>query len=143
VTARTTGWLVGSYRAIITAYPPAFRVTFGDSMAADFSDAVADAGRWGRRRDLAVLLARVAMDLAWSISSQWLRTSVPWLTAAYAIAILGIVEGLASALVGGRFTWAVIAAFVPPVALFTFTMWFLLPHLRRNRSTPPCLTFRA
>lgn len=130
--------LVSVYRWMITAYPPAFRATFADSMAADFNDALHDARASGRE-DVARFLAQVARDLVWSVIVQWARTSVPWLTLAYAAALLCFCEGLASTLIGGRFRWPVVVILLPLVSSITFTFWFLVPHLRRRRSRPPCL----
>lgn len=130
-----TQLLVPVYRVMTGAYPPAFRAAFGDSMAADFNDALADARRAGRTADVTVLLARVGWDLLWSVTVQWARTSVPWLTMAYAIALLCFCEGLASALMGGRFRWPFVMMMLPLVSTTTFTFWFLLPHLHRRRSS--------
>jgi hypothetical protein len=138
MTPLITRGLVLGYRAVLLAYPPAFRLTFGDSMAADFSDALHDVGRT-RTLQTVTLLIRVACDLLWSIACQWLRTSVPWLTAAYAAAILAVLEWLASAFGGPKFGWSVWAACVPLVSIVTFTIWFLLPHMRQQRDKPPCL----
>lgn len=135
--------LVRAYRRMTAAYPPAFRVMFADSMAADFNDAVRDARRTGRPADMAVLLARVAWDLLWSVSVQWARTSVPWLTMAYATALVCFCEGLASTLVGGSFKWWIVVMLLPPVSAITFTLWFLVPHVRQRRSSPPCLKSTA
>lgn len=126
--------LVRVYRWLTAAYPPAFAATFGESMAADFNDALRDARRTGRAADVAILLAQVGRDLLWSVTLQWARTSVPWLTMAYAIALLCFCEGLASALMGGRFRWPLVMMMLPLVSTTTFTFWFLLPHLRRRRT---------
>ena len=120
--------LVQAYRWMTAAYPPAFRVTFGDSMAADFRDALRDAQRTGRTQDILV---------------QWARTSVPWLTMAYAIALVCFCEGLATALRGSSFKWTIVVMLLPPVSAITFTLWFLLPHARQRRSSPPCLKSAA
>lgn len=127
------------YRRLTAIYPPAFRQMFAESMAADFGDAWHDARQSGRAGDVARLLASVGLDLAWSISCQWLRTSVPWLTAAYAAAIACVVEGLASAMLGGPFNPGVVAALLPLVSVITFTCWFLVPQMRHQRNRPTCL----
>ena len=131
--------LVRGYRWMTAAYPPAFRATFGDSMAADFNDALCDARRTGRAADVAILLAQVSRDLLWSVTVQWARTSVPWLTIAYAMALICFCEALAATLVGGSFRWSVVVMMLPPVSAITFTLWFLVPHIRKSRSRPPCL----
>ena len=135
--------LVQVYRWMTAAYPPAFRVMFADSMAADFRDALRETQRTGRTKNLVVLLAQVAWDLLRSVAVQWARTSVPWLTMAYAMALLCFCEGLASALRGSPFKWPLIVMLLPLVSAITFTFWFLLPHLRRRRSSPPCLKSAA
>ena len=135
--------LVRAYRWVTAAYPPAFRATFGDSMAADFNDALRDARRSGRPADVTILLAQVGRDLVWSVAVQWARTSVPWMTMAYALALLCFCEGLASALMGGSFRWPLVMMMLPLVSTTTFTFWFLLPHARRRRSRPPCLKSAA
>ncbi len=135
--------LIQAYRWMTAAYPPAFRVTFADSMAADFRDALRDAKRSGRTKDVIVLLAQVAWDLAWSITAQWARTSVPWLTMAYAAALVCFCEGLASTLRGSSFKWSIVVLLLPPVSAITFTLWFLLPHVRHRRSSVPCLKSAA
>ena len=135
--------LVQGYRWMIAAYPPAFRVTFADSMAADFRDALHDTQRTGRRKDVIVLLAQVAWDLLCSVTVQWARTSVPWLTMAYAVALVCFCEGLASTLRGSSFKWTIVVLLLPPVSAITFTLWFLLPHVRQRRSSPPCLKSAA
>jgi hypothetical protein len=135
--------IVTVYRWMIAAYPPAFRATFADSMAADFSDALRDAHASGDRRGINRLLVQVGLDLVRSVVVQWARTSVPWLTLAYAAALLCFCEGLASTFMGGRFSWALVIALLPFVSAITFTFWFLLPHLRRRRSRPPCLKSAA
>ena len=125
------------------AYPPAFRVTFADSMAADFRDALHDAQRSGCTKDVLVLLAQVAWDLLRSVTVQWARTSVPWLTMAYAVALVCFCEGLASALRGNSFKWSIVVLLLPPVSAITFTLWFLVPNVRQRRSSPPCLKSAA
>ena len=112
-------------------------------MAADFRDALRDAQRTGCTKDIVVLLAQVAWDLLWSVTVQWARTSVPWLTMAHAMALICFCEGLAAALVGGSFRWPVVMMMLPLVSAITFTLWFLLPHVRKSRSRPPCLKSAA
>ena len=128
--------LVRVYRWMTAAYPPAFRLTFGDSMAADFKDALHDARASGHRHSTTRLLAQVGCDLVWSVAVQWARTSVPWLTLAYSLALVSFCEGLASALMGSAFRWPLVVMLLPLVSSITFTFWFLLPHVRRRRSGP-------
>ena len=135
--------LVRAYRGMTAVYPPAFRLTFADSMAADFRDALRDAQRTGRAQDVVVLLGQVAWDLLWSATVQWARTSVPWLTMAYAVALVCFCEGLASTLRGNSFKWSIVVLLLPPVSAITFTLWFLVPHVRQRRSSPPCLKSAA
>src|SRR5688500_15651906 len=135
--------LVQAYRWMTATYPPAFRVAFGDSMAADFRDAFHDAQRTGCTKDIVVLLAQVARDFVWSVTVQWARTSVPWLTMAYAVALVCFCEGLAAALRGSSFKWSIVVTLLAPVSAITFTLWFLLPHVRQRRSSPPCLKSAA
>lgn len=131
--------LVEIYRWAIVAYPPAFRVMFADSMTADFRDALHDAHKTGQRKATLVLLAQVAWDLICSLGVQWARTSVPWMTMAYSMALVAFCEGLAATLLGSPFKWAVVLILLPPVSATMFTFWFLVPQLRRRRSVPPCL----
>jgi hypothetical protein len=135
--------LVQAYRWMTAAYPPAFRVTFADSMTADFRDALQDAQRAHRSKDVIVLLAQVAWDLLRSVTAQWARTSVPWLTMAYAVALVCFCEGLASTFSGSPFNWLIVVLLLPPVSAITFTLWFLVPHVRHRRSSPPCLKSAA
>ena len=135
--------LVRAYRWMTVAYPPVFRVMFADSMAADFRDALRDAQQTGRAKDVMLLLAQVAWDLVRSIAIQWARTSVPWLTMAYAAALVCFCEGLASTLRGSSFKWSIVVLLLPPVSAITFTLWFLVPHVRQRRSSPPCLKSAA
>ena len=135
--------LVQAYRWMTAAYPPAFRVAFADSMAADFRDALRDAQRTGRTKDILALLAQVAWDLLRSVTVQWARTSVPWLTMAYAVSLVCFCEGLASTLRGSSFNWSIVVLLLPPVSAITFTCWFLVPHVRQRRSSPPCLKSAA
>ena len=135
--------LVRAYRWMTAAYPPAFRVTFADSMTADFRDALRDAQRTRCTEDVIVLLAQVAWDLLRSVTAQWARTSVPWLTMAYAVALVCFCEGLASTLRGSQFNWLIVVLLLPPVSAITFTLWFLVPHVRQRRSSPPCLKSTA
>lgn len=132
-----------AYRWLTAAYPPAFRATFGDSMAADFNDGLNDARAAGNVQTVRRFLVQVARDLAWSVIVQWARTPVPWLTLAYALALVCFCEGLASALMGGRFRWPLVVMMLPLVSATTFFFWFLVPHLRRRRSRPPCLKSAA
>jgi hypothetical protein len=137
--------IVRLYAATLLLFPPAFRAAFGDCMAADFADGLRDAQRAPGRRHLAGWLATVAWDLVRSISRQWLRTSVPWLTTAYAAAILGVCEGLSSIMLRSRMFWpdissapasgwylAATAAIVFALSVLIFAVWFILPNLRRD-----------
>ena len=135
--------LVHAYRWMTAAYPPAFRAAFADSMTADFRDALRDVRETGRTTDVAVLLAQVASDLLRSVIAQWVRTSVPWLTMAYALALVCFCEALASALGGSPFKWSIVMLLLPPVSAITFTLWFLVPNVRQRRSSPPCLKSAA
>ena len=139
-------------RLALLCFPPAFRAAFGDCMQADFSDGLGDARRSTRPGHLTRWLVRVAWDLAGAITRQWLRTSVPWLTALYAIAILAFVEGLSAALLRSRVAahtgesslWTVwsltgSAVIVLGLSVLMFSLWFIVPNLRRD--TP--VTLRA
>ncbi len=144
--------IAAAYGFALLLFPPAFRAAFGDCMQADFSDGLLDAGRSTRPGHLARWLGGVAWDLAGAITRQWLRTSVPWLTALYAVAILAFVEGLATALLrsriaehtGGPSLWTVWsltggAVIVLGMSVLIFAFWFIVPNLRRD--TP--VTLRA
>ena len=103
-------------------------------MLADFTEGLRDARRAPRRWHLVGWLARVAWDLMWAISRQWLRTAVPWLTAAYAAAILGVCESLSAIMLGSRtvgpdVTTLVAVAFA--LSVLIFALWFILPNVRR------------
>lgn len=134
-----------AYRLALLLLPPAFRAAFGDCMQADFADGLRDAQRSTRRGHMARWIARVAWDLARAIARQWLRTSVPWLTALYAITILAFVEGLAAALVRSRIAehaggaaqwtgWSLTssAVIVLGMSVLIFSLWFIVPNLRRD-----------
>lgn len=137
--------IAAAYRIAVWMFPPAFRAAFGDCMQADFADGLRDARRGTRRGHLVGWLARVAWDLARAIGWQWLRTSVPWLTLSYAMAILAICEGLSSIMLKSRLLWHV-AGTPPPagvsltgslvivlgVSVLIFAAWFIIPDLRRE-----------
>ena len=135
----TTLFLIRAYGWAIKAYPPVFRATFADSMMADFRDALLDAQISGDRKATSRLLSQVTRDLVWSVIVQWARTSVPWLTMAYAIALVGFCEALASTLLGRPFKVTLVLMLLPAVSAITFTFWFLLPQARQRRSSVPCL----
>jgi hypothetical protein len=133
------------YAATLLLFPPAFRAAFGDCMAADFADGLRDAQRAPRRWQLIGWLVRVAWDLARSISRQWMRTSVPWLTTAYAAAILGVCEELSSIMLRSRILWPDVhtapvsdwhligtIGTVCALSVLIFAVWFILPNLRRE-----------
>lgn len=119
------------YRLSLWLFPPAFRLAYADCMTADFEDGLADARRLGRRDRLAGWLGLVALDLLWVLSSQWLRTSVPWLTAAYAALICTICEGLSAVMLARDFLFPV--TLLPPVSAVIFLLWFVPPQTRRDR----------
>lgn len=134
--------LVWCYRRVLAAYPPGFRLAFADNMTVDFRDALNDAREVGRRAVMQLLLC-VVVDLAWSVTHQWARTPVPWLTMAYATMIACACEGLASATMRNQFDPWVVAALLPLVSIITYTCWFLVPDIRRRRDRPNCLTSAA
>jgi len=123
------------YAAALLLFPPAFRAAFGDCMTADFTDGLRDARRAPRRRHLVGWLARVAWDLMVAISRQWLRTAVPWLTTAYAAAILAVCEGLSAIMLGSRTVGpdvTTLVAVVSALSVLIFSLWFILPNVRRT-----------
>lgn len=133
------------YGLAVLLFPPAFRAAFGDCMQADFADGLRDARRATRRGYLAAWLAQVGWDLARSITRQWLRTSVPWLTTLYAITILTFLEGLSASMLRSRMLWDVAGAspstgwyltgsavVVLGVSVLMFLVWFIVPNLRRD-----------
>ena len=134
--------ILRAYGWAIKAYPPVFRATFADSMMADFRDALRDAEENGPRAK-STLLTQVTRDLVWSVMVQWARTSVPWLTMAYAMALVGFCEALASTLLGRPFKWSFVLILLPAVSAITFTFWFLVPQARQRRSSVPCLKSAA
>ena len=136
-------WLVRCYRLVLASYPPGFRLAFADSMTLDFSDALRDAREDARRWAVIQLLVSVAADLAWSVTRQWARTPVPWLTLGYAATIACVCEGLASATMRNQFDPWVVVALLPLVSAITYTCWFLVPDIRRRRDRPTCLTYGA
>jgi hypothetical protein len=135
--------LVRTYGWAIKAYPPVFRATFADSMMADFRDALRDARECGSADATSRLMVQVTRDLVWSVIVQWARTSVPWLTMAYAMALVGFCEALASTLLGRPFKASLVLALLPVVSAITFIFWFLLPQARQRRSSVPCLKSAA
>jgi hypothetical protein len=135
--------LIRAYGWAIKAYPPVFHATFADSMIADFRDALRDAKESGNPNAPSTLLAQVAGDLVWSVIVQWARTSVPWLTMAYATALVGFCEALAATLLGRPFKWSFVLMLLPAVSAITFTFWFLVPQARQRRSSVPCLKSAA
>jgi hypothetical protein len=65
------------YRACLLLYPSTFRFEFGEEMLADFDDATNET--WLSRGWIGVLMlwACVALDLARSVLTQWIRTGLP------------------------------------------------------------------
>ena len=84
------------YRACLFLYPPAFRDEFGPEMAADFESATTEAWRAERSAGVIACWARVALDLARSIATQWLRTGFPALAAISTIWALTIASLIAN-----------------------------------------------
>lgn len=125
--------ILRTYRALLWCFPPAFRVAYGDCMSADFEDGLADASRLGSRSRLAGWLIVVVLDLVRAITWQWCKTSVPWLTGAYTLALVAICESLASAMLARPFLLPI--ALLPPVAVFIFMTWFVVPHARTHTSS--------
>jgi hypothetical protein len=66
-------WISGTYRTALWLCPPAFRRRFGDELARDFEDGLADVRRTGFRSDVASYLAHGAGDLLKTYVVQWLR----------------------------------------------------------------------
>lgn len=131
------------YRASLLLFPPAFRVAFGDCMQADFADGLSDVRRSPRSWALTMWLATVAWDLARSVTQQWLRTSVPWLTTLYSMAILAFLEGISTAMLHSRWGTPDVAApmgfhltgsavVVLGVSALIFALWFIVPNVRRE-----------
>ena len=127
--------MIAAYRTALWLFPPAFHAVYADCMTADFEDGLADAHRLGSRRRLFGWLGLVAADLVRSITWQWLSTSVPWLTSAYAALILAICEGISSAMLGHEFSLPL--RLLPVVSAVTFWCWFVPPQTRRDR--PPSI----
>ena len=127
--------MIAAYRTALWLLPPAFRAVYADCMTVDFEDGLTDARRFGNRRHLLRWLGLVAADLARSITWQWLRTSVPWLTTAYAVLILAFCEGISSAMLGREFSLPV--TLLPVVSALTFWCWFVPAQTRRQR--PPSI----
>lgn len=125
--------ILRTYRALLWCFPPAFRIAYADCMSADFEDGLADASRFGDRRRLARWLALVALDLTRAIIWQWCKTSVPWLTGAYTLALVAICESLAAAMLARPFLLPL--AILPPVAAFIFLTWFVVPHTRKGATS--------
>lgn len=130
--------ILRTYRALLWCFPPAFRVAYADCMTADFEDGLADADRMGDRHRMAAWLGLVALDLFRSMTWQWLRTPVPWLTMTYTVALVAFCEGLSAILLGRPFLMPI--ALLPPVAAVIFTVWFVLPNTRRDE---PSSSLRA
>ena len=81
------------YRAALSLCPATFRHDHGEEMARDFDDACEEAA--DRYRDLWVVRACMAIDLARTLAVQWSRTRLPVIAAASIALSLAMAEALA------------------------------------------------
>ena len=83
------------YRMALSLCPPAFRGDHGDEMARDFDEARNEAAARG---DGALWMLRLlmAIDVARTISVQWLRTGLPVIALVSVLVSLAIAEALAA-----------------------------------------------
>jgi hypothetical protein len=136
------------YRAILRLYPARFQEDFASDMALDFADASDEAWLERRWTGLIGVWAGTAVDLARSLTLQWVRTYVP------VISIVSIGIALSTAALAqtitpkGPFftnvkphdrelvTLILLTACVLLVIASTiiFTLWFLRPLLYRGGS---------
>jgi hypothetical protein len=65
------------YRAVLRLYPSRFHQDFAHDMALDFADASDMAWIERRWRGLIGVWGRAALDLAGSLTAQWMRTRLP------------------------------------------------------------------
>ncbi len=134
------------YRILLWLYPPAFRRTFAESMAADFDDTCAEARvRGDTRAVLAHALAATA-NLARSIPWQWLRSGVPFILLGAAVCAGLAISTLSWLVPLGPFAVAIAAAaeddllllimiltaLFPVLCVVLFNWWFVMPSLRRR-----------
>jgi hypothetical protein len=137
-------FLVQAYRTALWLYPPGFRGEFGDELAGDFNEALAEAGGW---RDTLRLLASVGADLIRTIVVQWVRTGAP-IVALIAVGVAAVMtSGAATITSGPRWTHAVRpedqelatvmlligAVLLVIVVTILFTLYFLRPKRLRRR----------
>jgi hypothetical protein len=72
--AHARSWLPATYGAALWLCPPGFRRRFGDELARDFADGLADVRRTGFRGDVAAYVGHSAIDLLKTYVLQWART---------------------------------------------------------------------
>jgi hypothetical protein len=83
------------YRAALLLCPPGFRQDHGDEMARDFDEARQEAQADGDRA-LWFLRCLMAVDLARTLTVQWIRTGIPVIALVSTLVPLVIAEGLAT-----------------------------------------------
>jgi hypothetical protein len=136
------------YRAILRLYPARFQEDFASDMALDFADASDEAWLERRWTGLIGVWTGSALDVARSLTLQWMRTHVP-LIAIVSIAIAFSTAAIAQTITpkGPLFanvnphdrelvTLILLTACVLLVIASTiiFTHWFLRPLLYRGSS---------
>ena len=139
------------YGALLRLYPGRFREDFASDMALDFADASDEAWLERRWSGLIGVWTATAVDVARSLTRQWMRTPVPL------ISIVSIVIALSTAALAQTLTpkgplfanvkphdrelvmLIMLTACVLLVIASTiiFTLWFLRPLLYRGRSSGP------
>jgi hypothetical protein len=65
------------YRAALSLCPPAFRREFGSQMLRDLADACRDADLVGGPSGVWAFRARISLDVARTLVTQWWRTGLP------------------------------------------------------------------
>jgi len=135
------------YRAGVWLCPPAFRRDYGGQMLQDYADARHDAAASGRPADRWRFRAQMFVDLARTISWQWVRSGIPIVALVSAAVPLLLAQAITGVFSRIRFDLPAQGADADAVALFliatttvmlvastiTIAVWAAKPARRRQR----------
>ena len=135
------------YRVGVRLCPPAFRRDYGDQMLQDYAEARHDAAASGRPADRWRFRAQMGVDLARTISWQWLRSGIPIVALVSVTVPLLLAQAIAAVFSRIRFDPQTPGADADALALFliatttvmliastiTIALWAAKPARRRQR----------